>query len=176
MLYYLRSSGLNTETDPKTEAITHPDKGRTPGVYFIRMKNASMHAPACRSSSPNAYLFLSGWRTKRYSNVVGMAVCPGMIPPAARANYSSALCGQASPSGNVLPVSVIPLRPPLGVEKSRQTGYGLFRGFQITVAVAAIRAIFIAGPCIGCGHRHSAGWQNLSCCVIERSSCRLVVY
>ncbi|QBF98759.1 hypothetical protein EX352_24650 [Klebsiella pneumoniae] len=48
----------------KNQAITHPDKGRTPGVYFICMKNASMHAPACRSSSPNAYLFLSGWRTK----------------------------------------------------------------------------------------------------------------
>ncbi|MDI4463583.1 hypothetical protein E7X20_00265 [Klebsiella pneumoniae] len=48
----------------KNQAITHPDKGRTPGVYFIRMKNASMHAPACRSSSTNAHLFLSGWRTK----------------------------------------------------------------------------------------------------------------
>ncbi|HBX7903030.1 TPA: hypothetical protein MIG81_25270 [Klebsiella pneumoniae] len=48
----------------KNQAITHPDKGRAPGVYFIRMKNASMHAPAFRSSSPNAHLFLSGWRTK----------------------------------------------------------------------------------------------------------------
>jgi hypothetical protein len=60
----------------KNQAITHPDKGRTPGVYFIRMKNASMHAqPAGRHPQTRIYSCPDGVQ-KRYSNVVGMAVCP----------------------------------------------------------------------------------------------------
>lgn len=102
-----------------------------------------------RMAYKNAIAMLSAWR----SVLTDFILPPGQI--------TRPLCAprQASPSDNVLPVSVIPLRPPFArVEKSRQTGYGLFPGFQITVAVAAIRAIYIAGPLrIRCGHRHSAG-------------------
>ena len=94
---------------------------RTPGVYFIRMKIASMHAYACRSSSTTRIYSCPDGVQKRYSNVVGMAVCPRddfLLPPG---QITRPLCAprQASPSDNVLPVSVIPLRPPFARSREK---------------------------------------------------------
>lgn len=119
-----------------------------------------MLQPAGRHPQTRIYSCPDGVQ-KRYSNVVGMAVCPRddfLLPPG---QITRPLCAprQASPSGNVLPVSVIPLRPPFARRREKPPDrIRPLPRFQITVAVAAIRAIFIAGPLrIGCGHRHSAG-------------------
>ncbi len=78
MLYNVKSAGLNTETEPlKNQAITHPDKGgeRQAFISSESRTHLCMLLPAGRHPQTRIYSRPDGVQ-KRYSIVVGMAVCP----------------------------------------------------------------------------------------------------
>lgn len=139
-----------------------------------------MLQPAGRHPQTRIYSCPDGVQ-KRYSNVVGMAVCPRddfLLPPG---QITRPLCAprQASPSGNVLPVSVIPLRPPFARrrEKPPDRIRPLPEDFRLPSLSLQYAQYLSLAPCAsGADIGIPQAWQNLSCCVIERSSCRLVVY
>lgn len=119
-----------------------------------------MLQPAGRHPQTRIYSCPDGVQ-KRYSNVVGMAVCPRddfLLPPG---QITRPLCAprQASPSGNVLPVSVIPLRPPFARrrEKPPDRIRPLPRISDYRRCRCNTRNIYRWPLRIGCGHRHSAG-------------------